>query len=230
MKEIKFRTLRADEIECRPATIKDGKATILLYIDSRAVVRLLNETVGPMNWTMEFEEVNGQLVGKLGIWDEDKGMFIYKADTGSESNIEAQKGLFSDCYKRCISRWGVDELYTAPRIKVDDDGYGCSGFRVSHIAYNANREIVELIIVNRFGKTVYDYKDDSIVGTPKENPTTAKESLILFCQQTKPTLDKEGLKQLTSFYKFFDKKIEKDGWKGTFNASELWTRWMSRAA
>ena len=79
MKEVKFRRLTADEIEVRPAMIKDGKATMLLYIDSRSVGRLLDETVGPMGWTMEFTDVNGQVVGKMGIWDEEKGQWVYKS-------------------------------------------------------------------------------------------------------------------------------------------------------
>ena len=46
MRDIIFRTLRADEIEVRPSHVKEGKANMLLYIDSRAVVSLLNETIG----------------------------------------------------------------------------------------------------------------------------------------------------------------------------------------
>ena len=56
MKNKELRLLRADEIEVRPSHIKDGKANLLLYIDSRAVVALLNETVGNMNWQSKFYE------------------------------------------------------------------------------------------------------------------------------------------------------------------------------
>lgn len=233
MKEIKFRLLRADEIECRPAMVKDGKATMLLYIDSRAVVRLLNETVGQTNWCMEFEDVNGQLVGKMGIWDEDKGMFVYKSDTGSESNIEAQKGLFSDCYKRCLSRWGVDELYTAPRIVIEDDKYGNTGYKVSRIEYNENREIVALEIVNRFNKPVFDWKDDRYVNTPKQTISPEKpaqkaspnlEALIKFCSELKLTLDQDGLKELKNFYQYWgvQNREKLDNWQGPFKPEKLW--------
>lgn len=234
MKEIQFRLLRADEIECRPAMVKDGKATMLLYIDSRAVVRLLNETVGQTNWCMEFEDVNGQLVGKMGIWDEDKGMFVYKSDTGSESNIEAQKGLFSDCYKRCLSRWGVDELYTAPRIVVEDDKYGNTGCKVSRIEYNENREIVALEIVNRFNKPVFGWKDDRYVNTPSptispDNTPTQKASpnlaaLIKFCSELKLTLDEEGVNELKEFYRYWgvQNRDKLDNWQGPFKPEKLW--------
>ena len=83
MKNLEFRTLRADEIEVRPQSVKNGKATMLLYIDSRAVVSLLNETVGNMNWTSEFYEANGQMIGKIAIYDEDRDIWVSKSDTGS---------------------------------------------------------------------------------------------------------------------------------------------------
>lgn len=155
MRKIDFRTLRADEIEVRPSHIKDGKANLLLYIDSRAVVALLNETVGNMNWQSKFYEANGQVIGEIGIYDDERKLWVWKSDTGSESNIEAEKGLISDVYKRVLARWGVQELYTSPRIQIPDDGYGNSGYKVGDILYNEHRDIIHLVIVNRFGKEVF---------------------------------------------------------------------------
>ena len=225
MKEILFRTLRADEIEVRPATIKDGKATMLLYIDSRATVRIMNETVGAMNWTMDFTEVNGQVVGKLGIWDEDKGQFIYKCDTGSESNIEAAKGLFSDCYKRCLARWGVTELYTAPKIIVDDNGYGCSGYKVGAIEYNENREITHLEVTDRFGNLAFTWTVGCTAADTADNKPKKDNKTILteFCTEKKhTTTDKD---ELLKFYNFYIGKC--DGWRQEFQVGKLWERWVN---
>lgn len=220
----------ADEVEVRPAMIKDGKATMLLYIDSRAVVRLLNETVGPMNWTMEFEEVNGQLVGKLGIWDEVKSMWIYKCDTGSESNIEAAKGLFSDCYKRCLSRWGVDELYSAPKIVIPDDGYGNSGYRVSEISYNDNREIVSLVITNRFGKVAYSFPEtaqNKPVEKAKVQESAADylDTLRAFCR-ARMTEEPEWREDIKKFGSWYADRL--DNWSGNFNVEQLYTNWCAK--
>lgn len=233
MKELVFRTLRAEEIEVRPATIKDGKATLLLYIDSRAVVRLLNETVGPCNWTMEFQEVNGQVVGKMGIWDEEKNQFVYKCDTGSESNIEAQKGLYSDCYKRCLARWGVDELYTAPKIVIDDDGYKCTGYKVTDICYNENREITDLVISNRFGHKMYEWHNGieqpkDLADMYKKAPTytmTNEEILKDFCskKKTEPNIDIAILKD---FYEYWLPQANK--WNGKFSPEHLWENNLKR--
>lgn len=233
--EIKFRTLRADEIEVRPQVIKDGKATMLLYIDSRAVVELLNETVGASNWTMDFKEVAGQTVGMLGIWDEEKGRFVYKSDTGSESNVEAQKGLFSDCYKRCLSRWGVDELYSAPRIQIPDDGYKCTGYKVSEIGYDDDRKISHLVIVNRWGDEAFRWDDDSTKYYMYDKNEKKKNNRQIFTEYC-TFLKNEGkdLEELKKFYRWYaedysDVKggILVDVWNGMINPANLWAKWLT---
>lgn len=168
----KFRTLKASEIEVRVQSVKNGKATHLLYIDSRAVTNLLDETVGSMNWQSEFYEVAGQTICRIGIWDKEKECFIYKSDTGSESNIEGEKGKISDCYKRCLSRWGVTELYSAPRIQLDDDGYGNSGYSVSEINIDDARQITHIVLVNRFGKEVFRWDKTA----PRQQPAQPQKA------------------------------------------------------
>lgn len=243
MKEIKFRTLKANEIEVRTQSVKNGKANMLLYIDSRAVVKLLDETVGNMNWQSEFYTVNGQTMCKIGIYDEDRNIWISKSDTGSESNIEAEKGLISDCYKRVLSRWGVTELYSSPKITWDDDGYGNSGYKVSEIDYNEDREIIHLVIVNRFNKEVFrwDMGNDTpmVKTTPKQvindeslewtdDITTIKDNRTLlteFCTEKKNSGDDK--EQLKKFYNYYAEKA--NGWKGTFNITALYNKWMTNA-
>jgi hypothetical protein len=237
----KFRTLKNNEIEVRPQSVKNGKATMLLYIDSRCVTNILDETVGCMNWQSEFYEVNGQTMGRLGIWDEIKNMWIWKSDTGSESNIEGEKGLISDCYKRLLSRWGVTELYSAPRITWDDDGYGNTGYKVSEIEYDENRKITHLVIANRFGKEQFrwdktqkiqmvqqvtnytqedlEWKDDEPV---KDNKTLLTE----FCgQMTNNGYDRH---QVGNFFRYYEKKC--GTWNGKFDVEKLFSNWMSKAA
>lgn len=246
MNKIDFRTLRADEIEVRPSHIKDGKANLLLYIDSRAVVALLNETVGNMNWQSKFYEANGQVIGEIGIYDDERRLWVWKSDTGSESNIEAEKGLISDIYKRVLTRWGVPELYTSPKIQVEDDGYGNYGYKVSEILYNEHRCIIHLVIVNRFGKEVFRW-DMEKQTQPHTTLTTVSASKA---NEAEPSSDdgrgqvirsikdranevyrQQGTNQdeLRKFVNFYTSKIEKDGWKGNFNFDILFSRWMATA-
>lgn len=231
MKNLEFRTLRADEIEVRPQSVKNGKATMLLYIDSRAVVSLLNETVGNMNWTSEFYEANGQMIGKIAIYDEDRDIWVSKSDTGSESNIEAEKGLVSDIYKRVLSRWGVQELYSAPRITWDDDGYGNTGYKVSHIAYDENRNIISLQIVNRWGKEAFKWEKGTEIPHASQKPVNEPkisnmDILKTFYEQNKRNAN-INVEQLTKFKDFYKAKM--DNWKGVFNPSTAFEKWMQRA-
>ena len=236
-----FRTLKAEEIEVRVQSVKNGKANMLLYIDSRAVTKLLDETVGPMNWQTEFYEVNGQTIGKLGIWDSEKQQWIWKSDTGTESNIEAVKGLISDVYKRMISRWGVVELYSSPKIVLDDDGYGNTGYRVSEILYDGERNITHLVLVNRFGKEVFRWDEGQrpqVVQravAPQNVQTdaldyvveTEMDKLKRFYQTKFRTMSPEEQKIFTEFKDFYKNKIEKNGWKGEFTPDNLWLRWRN---
>lgn len=228
MKKVNFRQLRPEDIEVRPATIKDGKATLLCYINSRSVVELLDNAVGPMNWSMELVQVGDQMVGKLGIWDEEKLDWVVKSDTGSESNIEAGKGLVSDIYKRCIARWGLCDLYTVPRINVDDDGYGCK-WSVGDVKWNDKRECTHITLVNKFGKVMYTWdKDAPVQSVPEPVQMTSHKSneeiLKEFCSAKK---HEEGtdVDDLLRFHNFYIKKL--DTWEGTFKPDVLYTRWQS---
>ncbi len=112
-----FRDLRADEIECRVAKIDDYSVSLLLYKDARCDQNILDETVGAMNWMRHHCRDNANCI--VSIWDKEKGQWIDKEDTGTESNTEKEKGLASDSFKRACFNWGVGrELYTAPVIKL----------------------------------------------------------------------------------------------------------------
>lgn len=162
----KIRTLKADEIEVRPQSIKNGKANMLLYINSRAATDLLDECYGMANWNLEYKDVAGQIYGRLSIYDDETNRWVYREDTGSAGNIEAEKSLASDVVKRCIVRFGVTELYSSPKIQIEDDSYGNTGYKVSEIKYDDNRNIIHLVIVNRFNNEVFRWDKDKI-NTPK---------------------------------------------------------------
>lgn len=229
----KIRNLKSNEIECRPQSVKNGKVTLLLYIDSRAATDLLDETYGMENWTIEYKDVAGQIYGRLSVYDEKNDRWVYREDTGSPANIEKEKSLASDIIKRCIVRLGVTELYTAPKIIMDDDGYGNSGYKVSHIQYDENRNIISLQIVNKWGKSAFNWeKGTDIPQTPKSASNAPKiainnnrEKLTQFCSQKKAEgVDKEMLK------KFYDTYITKvDTWEGKFMVDRLWKYWDKAA-
>jgi hypothetical protein len=114
---VEFRTLRADEIDCRVSICNEYGVGLLLYKDARCDQNILDETVGAMNWQRHHSRDNANCI--VSIWDAEKKQWIEKEDTGKESNTEAEKGLASDSFKRACFNWGIGrELYTAPNMFV----------------------------------------------------------------------------------------------------------------
>ena len=164
---MEFRTLKANEIECRIATVKSNGISLLLYKDARCDMNILDETVGKLNWKREHSRDNANCT--VSIWDGDKGIWVPKEDTGTESFTEKEKGLASDSFKRACFNWGIGrELYTAPFIWIPSDkceisakqngnGSTCyDRFRVSYVGYDKERNIDALKIENeKTGKVVF---------------------------------------------------------------------------
>lgn len=114
---MEFRKLKADEIDCRVSQIASNYCTLLLYKDARVDMNILDETVGSLNWQKSYLRDNANCV--VSIYDNEKGEWVSKEDTGTESNTEAEKGLASDSFKRACFNWGIGrELYTAPSIFI----------------------------------------------------------------------------------------------------------------
>ncbi len=123
---VRFRPLRADEVECRINTVSrkgdEVNISLLLYKNARCDMNVLDETVGPENWQREHYECKGNLFCRIGINIAEEGkrpVWVWKSDCGSESRAEAEKGEASDSFKRAGFNWGIGrELYTAPFIYV----------------------------------------------------------------------------------------------------------------
>lgn len=163
MAEFQIKTLNASDIEVRVDQVyKDntGKPTggrYLLYKDARCDMRVLDETFGVFGWQRDHKELNGVIYCGISVQSPHSGEWVTKWDCGSESKVAADKGAASDSFKRACVCLGIGrELYTAPQIKIDYDDYEASkggiwGLRVSEVAYDANRHIVKLVIVDGRG-------------------------------------------------------------------------------
>ena len=118
---LSFRALRADEVDCRVASCKEGGVSLLLYKDARCDMNILDETVGPERWQRHHSRENANCT--VSIYIQEMDQWIEKEDTGTESNTEAEKGLASDSFKRACFNWGIGrELYTAPFIWIPASG------------------------------------------------------------------------------------------------------------
>lgn len=177
--KLTFRTLSAEEIECRIGMVSEKGLSLLLYKDARCDMNLLDEVVGPMSWQRKHELINGHLHCTVSIYNEATGQWVSKSDVGSESNTEATKGEASDSFKRACFNWGIGrELYTAPFIWIDKSianiqGKKCSDkFKVKSISYDENRNINSLVIINEKTKAVvYSFGSSARVQVKKQNTT-----------------------------------------------------------
>ena len=135
-------------------------------------MKLLDETVGPMNWQKEYLRDNSNC--RVSIWDIEKKQWVSKEDTGTESNTEKEKGKASDSFKRACFNWGIGrELYSAPfiwipaercNIKQSGNKYICNDkFRVEKITYDDDGNIDGLSIMNDTARV------RAFVQTPKNN-------------------------------------------------------------
>jgi hypothetical protein len=170
--KLMFRTLKADEIECRVGTINEKGLTLLLYKDARCDMNILDETVGVMGWQREHKELKGNIYCGVSIWDDKKLQWITKWDCGKESNTEAEKGESSDSFKRACVNLGIGrELYSSPFIWISAENGNLSKntqgkwktddkFHVEAIKYDEKKEIIGLSIKNQNNKRVFLYKKE----------------------------------------------------------------------
>ena len=188
-----IRTLRADEIECRVATVKgpsekkSGGCSLLLYKDARCDMRILDEVFGPMNWMRTHEEIGGRLYCSIAVRDPETGNWVPKQDVGTESYTEKEKGQASDSFKRAGFNWGIGrELYTAPFIWVQlandemfQKGQSWSvktSFHVDEIDYNDRHEITRLVIKDKNGNARFSMVKEQPDKEP-ENPPLEKRKI-----------------------------------------------------
>ena len=150
----KIRLLRADEIDCRPQTVKAGGCSLLLYKDARCDMNILDETYGSLNWKREHTRDNHNCI--VSVWNSDIQQWISKEDTGIESNSEAAKGLASDSFKRACVNFGIGrELYTAPFIWIKLS---------SGETYTDSKGRIQLAVGLKFFVKKIEYKDRVITG------------------------------------------------------------------
>lgn len=220
---MEFRTLKAEEIDCRISQIDKNWCTLLLYKDARVDQNILDETVGCMNWQKRYVRDNANCI--VGIWDETKQQWVEKEDTGTESFSEAEKGLASDSFKRACFNWGIGrELYTAPSIfifprkdmgkktKEEEDTQEFfttqSGkyttktkFYVDFIDYDENKNISDLVIRDHKGNNRFEQ-------LTKENEKKFNEQFKKLQDLIRKNEDKDDNFDRAEFYKYFGVNVD----------------------
>lgn len=81
MKDI--RPLRADEVDLRMKGCVEGNAQFLLYVDSRACRRILDETFGVLGWQDTYTEIKGALYCTIEVWDDEHKHWVAEIRTAA---------------------------------------------------------------------------------------------------------------------------------------------------
>lgn len=167
MEQLTFPTLQPNDIECRVGNVsKAGKGfSLLLYKNARTDIKYLNQVCGVFGWKREHLMVGDKQFCKVSVFSKELNQWVEKMDCGSESDIEKEKGLSSDCFKRACFSLGLGiELYSAPFIWVNStpqtiDEDKRKTYLVKTIGYDEKtREITQLEIVDeKTGELVYSY-------------------------------------------------------------------------
>ena len=118
MSEIILENLKK-EIPCKWRVQSFSKhkpqAQCVAYIDARQAMDLLDEVVGAENWQSDFKIVGNIMLAGVGIYINNQ--WVWKWDTGVESNIEKEKGEISDSFKRACVKWGIGRIIYYKGIK-----------------------------------------------------------------------------------------------------------------
>ena len=78
---------------------------------------MLDKVVGAENWQSMYYTEDNKLFCRIGIFAGSD--WVWKSDTGSESNVEKEKGKVSDAFKRACVQWGIGRfLYRLPIQKL----------------------------------------------------------------------------------------------------------------
>ena len=107
------------------------------YIDARDAQKKLDEICGKENWQALYYEVGSMLFCKVGIKIGEE--WVWKSDTGSESNIEKEKGHSSDAFKRACVLWGIGRFLYDMKIQYVDANEKKTTSNFPYVISNGNR-------------------------------------------------------------------------------------------
>lgn len=146
-----------------PAT----KGIALAYIDARDVMERLDEVCGPENWQCRYPHANEKTCCEIGIYSEERGGMIWKANGAGDTDVEGEKGAFSDAFKRAAVLWGIGRyLYDLGNIWVELEARG-----KSHVIKASEMTRLRAAL----GKTAKHQEKNTDETDPFEDPPTGDE-------------------------------------------------------
>lgn len=97
-----------------------NKFNCVAYVDARDVQNLFDESLGSENWQVNYKMVGTQMFAEIGVKvrnEDGTTEWIHKADGGTEANMEKEKALISDCFKRAAVAWSAGRFLYSKKIE-----------------------------------------------------------------------------------------------------------------
>jgi hypothetical protein len=174
--KLNFPFLTAEDVTVKMDSFNQYGCELVIYKDSRVDCKILDKTVGPMNWRLKRSP--DLKACTIGIFDEEKNDWVDKTDVGEATGMQhADKAIASDALKRSAFLWGIGrELYNIPKIYISremeydsakrryvpknwgDPRY--KGLKVSELVFDKrSSKCKRIVIVNASGAVIYEYDD-----------------------------------------------------------------------
>lgn len=125
-----------DEIKWRIGATNGTKDSGLpvFYVDARTVQDRLDGVLTPFGWQCRHELGHDKRITcHIGIRDMAEGDWVWKSDGAGETDTEAEKGSYSDSFKRAAVKWGVAKyLYgtKAPWVSIEETYPGSRKYKI----------------------------------------------------------------------------------------------------
>jgi len=177
------------------------KALALAYIDSRTVMRRLDQVVGAMGWQNKYREFpSGRMACGIGILFGDE--WVWKWDGAGETAVEADKGIFSDSFKRAAVMWGIVRyLYDLGATWVPCTTYSKDG-----------KTCFKEFTADPWDYTHYRTDEKKDPGKEQEKPKTPKDDLLdmLECPALSQAIvdEMKGLIEKKQVKSWYEKQIK----------------------
>ncbi len=101
------------------------RAMALAYIDARDVMNRLDSVCGPFGWQSKHIATGETVTCHIRIRDPESGEWITKSDGAGKTDVEGEKGSYSDSIKRAAVSWGIGRyLYDldSPWVEIEARG------------------------------------------------------------------------------------------------------------
>lgn len=161
----------------------ENRSRFVAYVSAATVARLMDQWLGPENWSDDYERDEGS----KGMWctirvNADDDEWIPKRDIGVPSNFEAEKGTVSDAFKRCACiKWGVARnVWSLPQLwapcKVYTDRKGNEQAQPNDKTLPSIRKQLQQMGYEATGiKVGASQSDSDLAGSEQSEPTAAPE-------------------------------------------------------